>query len=81
MIYNKLKEIKVLDYCLKKGHNTRGYATQGRKHVYGKQLRLYSTWEVEVTKNMYLTIERCLCFPFTFSNLNDWKNRPVQVFF
>lgn len=30
---------------------------------------------------MYRTIERCLCFPFTFSNLNDWKNRQVQVSF
>ena len=30
---------------------------------------------------MYRTIEICLCFPFTFSDLNDWKKRQVQVSF
>lgn len=46
---------KVPDYCLKKGHNTQGYATQDRKHVYDKQLRLHSTWEVEVTRTLCIT--------------------------
>ena len=30
---------------------------------------------------MYRTIEICLCFPFTFSDSNDWKKRQVQVSF
>ena len=30
---------------------------------------------------MYRTIEICLCFPFTFSDLHDWKKRQVQVSF
>ena len=30
---------------------------------------------------MYRTVKICLCFPFTFSDLNDWKKRQVQVSF